>query len=102
MIGRAMRSTWLARGLMLLGVFLFIASPMTSAAAKPMPCCAEAPCHDIDKSACPDACVAACQAVVAPTHNVSEPIRRDAPRPAPEISSLPPGRAVAPDLPPPR
>jgi hypothetical protein len=28
--------------------------------AKPMDCCPDAPCHDLDKSLCPQVCVTAC------------------------------------------
>ena len=99
---RAMTSNWLARGLMLLGLVMLIAAPVAPATAAPMDCCPDAPCHDIDKSACPQACVVACQLIVAPDLRISPPLRRDAPPVTPEIALLPLGQAVAPDLPPPR
>ena len=99
---RAMTSNWLARGLMLLGLVMLIAGPVAPATAAPMDCCPDAPCHDIGKSTCPQACVVACQAIVAPNLGISPPFRRDTPPVSPNIALLPPGQAVAPDLPPPR
>ena len=100
-------ASWLARGLMLLCVILLIAGPVTPAAAAPMDCCPDAACHDaplhdMGKTLCPQACAIACQALAAPDLMLSAPIRRDEPIIAPSITRLPPGRAVAPDLPPPR
>lgn len=102
MTWRSVISGGLARGLLLLSVVLLVAGPITPAAATPMDCCADAPCHDLGKSACPEICVVACQVIVAPAFLISEPIRPDAPLAAPVPGVLPPGRAVAPDLPPPR
>lgn len=102
MTWRSAISGGLAWGLLLLSVVLLVIGPITPAAAAPMDCCPAAPCRDMDKSACPQACVVACQIIVAPELQVSEPIRRDAPSVMPAPGALPPGRAVAPDLPPPR
>ena len=98
----SIRSSWLAWGVALLGVLLLVAGPISPAVAAPMDCCPDAPCHDIDKSACPQACVVACQVVAERERQLSEPIRRDAPAIVPTPIVMPPGRAVAPDLPPPR
>ena len=102
---KATERHWLARGLMLLAAILLFAAPaLPSAAAMPQgDCCAEMPCHDQSKKApCPDACVLACQVVVAPDISVvgsaevgSAPITF-------MISSLLAGRVLAPELPPPR
>ena len=98
----SIRLSWMAWGIVLLGALLLVVGPITSAVAAPMACCPEAPCRDIDKSACPQACVVACQVIVAPDQQLSAPIRRDAPTIASAPVVIPPGRAVAPDLPPPR
>jgi hypothetical protein len=98
----SIRSSWMAWGVALFGALLLIAGPISIAVAAPMDCCPDAPCHDIDKSACPQACVVACQIIVAREHRLSEPACRDAPLIAPSLIVMPPGRAVAPDLPPPR
>lgn len=92
---------------MLLSAILLIGAPAMSAAAMPMdPCCAEAPCHDLGhdggKSLCPDGCVVACQIIAAPETRVAEPAETAAPAMAPAPSRWPPGRAPAPELPPPR
>ena len=93
---------WFAKALTLLAAFLLVAAPMTPAVAEPMDCCAGAACHDADKSMCPAACVVACQILPTPEQRLSRPVVREASLPAPPPSSLPPGRAIAPDLPPPR
>jgi hypothetical protein len=60
---------------MLLSAILLLGAPAMSAAAMPMdPCCDEAPCHDLDKSLCPDGCVVACQVVAAPESQIAEPV----------------------------
>ncbi len=97
------RPNGLARVLMLLGVFLLFAAPaMPSAAAMPRgDCCADMPCHDQSKKApCPDACVIACQAVVAPAALIVGSAQL-ASAPITQIISVPPpGRVLAPELPP--
>ncbi|MEJ2817571.1 MULTISPECIES: hypothetical protein [unclassified Caulobacter] len=98
----SIRTSWLAWSVALLGALLLVAGPLAPAMAAPMDCCPDAPCRDIDKSACPQTCVVACQVIVAREHALSEPVRRDAPAIAPEPAAMPPGRALAPDLPPPR
>ena len=98
----SIRSSWLAWGVALLGALLLVVGPITPAVAAPMDCCPDAPCRDIDKSACPQVCVAVCQIIVAREDRLSEPVRRDAPMISPQPIIMPPGRAVAPDLPPPR
>lgn len=98
----SIRSSWLAWGVALLGALLLVAGPITPAVAAPTDCCPDAPCHDIDKSACPPVCLVACLVVVAPEQRLSEPVWRAAPTIAPGLVVMPPGRAVAPDLPPPR
>jgi hypothetical protein len=95
-------SSWLAWSMVLLGALLLVAGPLSPAVAAPMDCCPDAPCRDIDKSACPQTCVVACQIIVAREHQLSEPVCRDAPMIASAPTLMPPGRAVAPDLPPPR
>ena len=88
---------------MLLSAILLIGAPALSIAATPMdPCCAEAPCHDLGKSLCPDGCVVACQIIAAPETRVAEPTETSLPSTAPTPSPWPPGRAPAPELPPPR
>ena len=88
---------------MLLSAILLIGAPAMSAAAMPMdPCCDEAPCHDLGKSLCPDGCVVACQIIVAPETQVAEPVETSLAVTAPTPSRWPPGRAPAPELPPPR
>ena len=99
---KAATSSWLARGLMLLGLVLLLAAPLAPAIAKPMDCCMDAPCHDMGKATCPDVCIVACQIVVPPEHLFSERMDRHAPLPTPGLIDMPPGRSIAPDLPPPR
>ena len=99
----AMGSSWWARGLMLLSAILLLGAPALSAAAMSMdPCCAEAPCHYLGKSLCPDACVVACQVIPAPETPVVEPVETGSVVTTPIPSRWPPGRAPAPELPPPR
>lgn len=96
---------WLARGLMLLAAILLFAAPaLPSAAAMPQgDCCAKMPCHDQSKKApCPDACVLACQVVVTPETLVVGSAEIGFASIQLMISLLPPGRALAPELPPPR
>jgi hypothetical protein len=87
---------------MLLGLVLLLAAPLTPATAKPMDCCMDAPCHDIGKATCPDVCIVACQIVVPSQPLISGPVGRYAPMASPGLIDMPPGRSVAPDLPPPR
>ena len=66
---RATGPNWLARGLMLLSALLLFAAPaMPSAAAMSQrEFCEEMPCHDQGKKApCPEACLIACQVIIAP------------------------------------
>jgi hypothetical protein len=102
MTRKAARSGWVAWGLMLLSLALLLVAPLTPATAKPMDCCMDAPCHDIGKATCPDICIVACQIVVPPEQLISEPVGRYAPMASPGPVDMPPGRSVAPDLPPPR
>jgi hypothetical protein len=95
----------LARGLMLLSALLLFAAPaLPSAAAMPKgDCCAETPCHDQgQKAPCPNACVLACLVLVAPESVVvgSAEIGAAPVRPMASLQRL--GRALAPELPPPR
>jgi hypothetical protein len=91
---------------MLLSAILLFAAPVLPAAAAAPPrdaCCAEAPCHDEGKAApCPDACLLACHVLVAPEALVVGSVEVGASPIAPLTSLLPPGRALAPELPPPR
>ncbi len=88
---------------MLLSAILLIGAPAMSVAAMPMdPCCAEAPCHDLSKSQCPDACVVACQIIAAPETQVAGPAETSPAITTPAPSHWPLGRAPAPELPPPR
>lgn len=88
---------------MLLGAILLIAAPAMSVAATAMdPCCAEAPCHDLGKSLCPDGCVVACQIIAAPETQLAEPVETGLAAAIPAPSRWPPGRAPPPELPPPR
>ena len=88
---------------MLLGVMLLVAAPaMPTYAASTQPCCLDMACHSDVGSACPDDCVLACQAVIAPAHAYSKPIRRTFVVGTGGIAAFPAGRAIAPDLPPPR
>src|SRR4051812_18817641 len=103
----AVRSSWWARGLMLLSAILLLGAPATATAGPPMdPCCDEAPCHDQGhdrgKFLCPDGCVVACQVIAAPGTLVAEPAETASAVAIPASSRLPPGRAPAPELPPPR
>jgi hypothetical protein len=88
---------------MLLGAILLLGAPALSAAAMPMdPCCDEAPCHDLGKSLCPQACAVACQVIVAPETQVAEPVETGSAIATPAPARLPSGRMPAPELPPPR
>lgn len=100
---RAVRSSWVARGLMLLSALLLFAAPAMSYAAARGDCCAEAPCHDQGKSPrCPDACMVACQVVAAPEIQVTGAVGFGLAAVTPLIPRLPPGREPTPELPPPR
>lgn len=102
---RMARSSWLARGLMLLGaILLFVAPTLPAAAAMPKgDCCADMPCHDQGRKAlCPEACVVACQVIVAPEAQFVGPVEIGSAPIAPMVALLPLGRALAPELPPPR
>lgn len=111
--GRAKTGGW-ARGLMFLCALLLFAGPAMPAAAATLKgdCCAEAPCldgghgqggHDQGKAApCPDACVLACHVLVTPEAPVVGPAEIGAAPIRPMRSLSPPGRALAPELPPPR
>ena len=95
---------WLARGLMLLSAILLFAAPALPSAAMPQGhCCAEMPCHDqSQKAACPEACVIACQVVVAPEPLIVRAAAIGSAPVAPMISLFHLGRVLAPELPPPR
>jgi hypothetical protein len=92
----------LARLLSLLGAVMLMAAPLTPAVAMPMDCCPDAPCKDLDKSLCAQACAVACLVVPTPTESLAEPVRQDTP--APEATPVPRliGRDIAPEPPPPR
>ena len=105
MTRKAMGPNWLARGLMLLSALLLFAAPaMPSAAAMPqLDCCEEMPCHDQhNKAPCPEACVIACQIVVAPEALIAGSAEICSTPITPMISLLLRGRVLAPELPPPR
>jgi hypothetical protein len=90
---------------MLLSALLLFAAPaMPSEAATPKSdCCAEMPCPEQGKKApCPEACVIACHAVVAPDALLVGAAEIGSAPIALMIPLLPPGRLPAPDLPPPR
>jgi hypothetical protein len=90
---------------MLLSAILLFAAPILPAvAATPRgECCAETPCHDEGKTTpCADACLLACHVLVAPEAAVVGPAEIGASPVASLRSLLPPGRALAPELPPPR
>ena len=93
---------FLARLLSLLAAVLLVVSPLAPAMAMPMDCCPDAPCHDLDKSMCPQVCATACVVIPAPVETLAEPIRLAAAppeqRPAPRLV----GRAITPEPPPPR
>lgn len=99
----ARTSCW-ARGLMLLSaIILFAATAMPAAAMLKGECCADMPCHEQSKKVpCPDACVLACQAMVAPEAMIVEPATFGSTPIAPVISPVLQGLALAPELPPPR
>ncbi|WP_156390798.1 hypothetical protein [Caulobacter sp. Root487D2Y] len=107
----AVKASWWARGLMLLSAILLLGAPAMPTAAMPMDSShAQAPCHDMDhdgghdrgKSLCSDGCVVACQVIAAPGTQIAEPVETGLAIPAPTPSPWPPGRAPAPELPPPR
>lgn len=109
--GRAKTGGWV-RGLMVLCALLLFAAPLTPAVAAMSKgdCCAEAPCHDQvghdhdrdRKAPCPDACLLACHVLVAPETAIAGPAEIGA-SPVASMNALsPPGRAPAPELPPPR
>lgn len=105
MTPRATGPNWLARGLMLLSALLLFAAPaMPSAAAMSQrECCEEMPCHDQGKKApCPEACLIACQVIIAPEALIVRSAEIGSAPIMPMISSLLPGRVLAPELPPPR
>lgn len=104
MTHKVARTSWWARGLMLLSAILLFATPaMPAAALSRAECCADMPCHDQGKKvACPDACVIACQAIVAPEAMVAGSAAFGSTPIAPTISPVFAGLALAPELPPPR
>ncbi|MET3668087.1 hypothetical protein [Caulobacter sp. 1776] len=91
-----------ARLLSLLAAVLLAVSPLAPAMAKPLDCCPDAPCRDLDKSTCPQVCATTCIVVPAPIEAQAEPVRLEtAPpeqRPAPRLV----GRSITPEPPPPR
>jgi hypothetical protein len=104
MTRRVTRTSWWARGLMLLSAILLFAAPVMPAVAAPTAeCCAQAPCHDQgQKAPCPDACLLACHVLVAPEAAVVGSVEIGASLMTPMRSVPPPGRALPPELPPPR
>lgn len=104
MTPRAQRSNWWTLGLMLLSVILLFVAPSLPAAAMPKSdCCGQMPCHQQDKKApCAEACALACQVLVAPQPLITAPAEIGSAAIAILMSSMPPGRALAPEPPPPR
>lgn len=103
MTAPAIRPRFLARLLSLLAAVMLVAAPLPAPAmAMPMDCCPDAPCRDLDKSMCPQACAVACTVIPAPAETLAEPLALDAARPEP--TSLPRliGRDIQPESPPPR
>lgn len=104
MTAPAFRPRFLARLLSLLAAVMLVAAPLApaQAMAMPMDCCPDAPCHDLDKSMCPQGCAVACVAVPAPAETLAEPVHLAAP--APEARPVPRliGRDITPEPPPPR
>ncbi len=102
MTAPAFRPRFLARLLSLLAAVMLVAAPLAPAAAMPMDCCPDAPCRDLDKSMCPQACSVACIAIPNPAEALAEPVRLETP--VPEQTPVPHliGRDIAPEPPPPR
>jgi len=102
MTAPAFRPRFLARLLSLLAAVLLVVAPLAPAMAMPMDCCPDAPCHDLDKSMCPQACAVACIAIPTPAETLTEPVRLETP--VPEQTPVPRlvGRDIAPEPPPPR
>jgi hypothetical protein len=103
MIRRAPRQGWLGRLLALMAAVFLLAGPIAPPAmAMPMDCCPDAPCHDLDKSMCPQVCVTACVVVPAPVEALAEPILLETAPPSPLTVPRLIGRAITPEPPPPR
>lgn len=90
--------------MLIAAVLLFSAPTLTAMAAEPQPdCCADMPCDDLGcQVSCPQACVVACQAIVAPEGQSVEPAELRSVLIAPMVTRLPLGLSLAPELPPPR
>ena len=70
----ALKSDWLLRAMLVLGLLMLIMGPAHAVAAMPaVPCCAGSPCHEDGKATCLDTCILACQAIVAPDVAILEP-----------------------------
>jgi hypothetical protein len=102
MTAPAIRVRVLARLLSLLAAVLLVVSPLAPAMATPMDCCPDAPCHDLDKSMCPQVCVTACVVVAAPVETLAEPGRLETASPEPLPMPRLVGRSITPEPPPPR
>jgi hypothetical protein len=102
MTAPAIRVRFLARLLSLLAAVLLVVSPLAPAMALPMDCCPDAPCHDLDKSMCPQVCTTACVAVPAPVEALAEPVRLETAPPEPLPMPRLVGRSITPEPPPPR
>jgi hypothetical protein len=100
---------------MLLSAILLFAAPALPAAAAMSKgdCCPEAPCLEISgpdkaghdqgrKVVCPQACAIACQVLVAPEILIVGPAEIGSAPIVPMAPLSPPGRVLAPELPPPR
>ena len=99
----ALKSDWLLRAMLVLGLLMLIMGPARAVAAMPAaPCCAGSPCHEDGKATCLDTCILACQAIVAPDVAILEPTTAMPLATTAMPRSLLAGLAVSPELPPPR
>lgn len=97
------KSDWLLRAMLVLGLLMLIMGPARAVAAMPtIPCCAGSPCHEDGKATCLDTCILACQAIVAPDAAILGPtigmVLANTAMPRSVLAGL----AVTPELPPPR
>jgi hypothetical protein len=102
MTALAIRPRVLARLLSLLAAVLLVMSPLAPAMATPMDCCPDAPCHDLDKSMCPQVCTTACVVAPAPVEALAEPVLLETAPPSPLPAPRLVGRDITPEPPPPR
>ncbi|AZS19398.1 hypothetical protein [Caulobacter sp. FWC26] len=90
---------------MFLAALMLFVAPTLPAVAQTLSndCCAETPCHDNVKDAfCPDACIIACQVLVTPDSLLVQTAEISSAPQSAMHSIMPPGQAMAPELPPPR